>query len=79
MDFGWSEEQTQLRDTIADFARTELNDGLLEREPRGEFNRDGWRRCAEMGVHGLPVPAEYGGMGLDALTTMGVLESLGYG
>jgi len=79
MDFGWSEEQTQLRDTIADFARAELNDGLLEREPRGEFNRDGWRRCAEMGVHGLPVPAEYGGMGLDALTTMGVLESLGYG
>ena len=79
MEFGWSEEQTQLRDTIADFARSELNDGLLDREARGEFNRAGWRRCAEMGVHGLPVPAEYGGMGLDALTTMGVLESLGYG
>src|SRR5262245_19023590 len=79
MDFAWSEEQTQLRDTIAEFARTELNDGVMEREARGEFNREGWRRCAEMGVHGLPVPAEYGGMGLDALTTMAVLESLGYG
>jgi L-prolyl-PCP dehydrogenase len=79
MDFGWSEEQTLLRDTIADFARAELNDGLLEREARGEFNRGGWGRCAAMGVHGLPVPVEYGGMGLDALTTMGVLESLGYG
>ena len=79
MDFGWSDEQALLRDTIAAFARDELNDGLIEREARGEFNRAGWRRCAEMGVHGLPVPTEYGGMGLDALTTMGVLESLGYG
>jgi len=79
MDFGWSDEQTLLRETIANFARAELNDGLMEREARGEFNRDGWKRCAEMGVHGLPVPTEYGGMGLDALTTMGVLESLGYG
>jgi hypothetical protein len=79
MDLGWSEEQAHLRDTIAEFARAELNDGLIEREARGEFNRDGWRRCAEMGVHGLPVPEAYGGMGLDALTTMGVLESLGYG
>ena len=32
-----------------------------------------------MGVHGLPVPVEYGGLGMDALTTVGVLESLGYG
>jgi alkylation response protein AidB-like acyl-CoA dehydrogenase len=32
-----------------------------------------------MGVHGLPVPVAYGGMGMDALTTVGVLESLGYG
>ena len=79
MDFGWSDEQTLLRQSMAEFAAAELNAGLAEREPRGEFNRDGWRKCAEMGVHGLPVPREYGGMGLDALTTMGVLESLGYG
>lgn len=79
MDFAWSDEQTQLRESVTEFARAELNTGLAEREPRGEFNRAGWRQCAEMGVHGLPVPKEYGGMGLDALTTMGVLESLGYG
>jgi alkylation response protein AidB-like acyl-CoA dehydrogenase len=79
MDLGWTEEQAQLRATMVEFARAELNDGLMEREARGEFHREGWRRCAQMGVHGLPVPAEYGGMGLDALTTMGVLESLGEG
>lgn len=79
MDFSWSEEQAQLRDSIAKFAREELNDGLIERDAKGEFNREGWAKCAVMGVHGLPVPVEYGGLGMDALTTVGVLESLGYG
>jgi alkylation response protein AidB-like acyl-CoA dehydrogenase len=79
MDFSWSEEQTQLRESIAKFAREELNEGLIERDQKNEFNREGWKKCAAMGVHGLPVPVEYGGMGMDALTTVGVLESLGYG
>jgi alkylation response protein AidB-like acyl-CoA dehydrogenase len=79
MDFGWSEEQALMREAIVKFARAELNEGYAEREKRGEFNREGWRKCAEMGIHGLPVPEQYGGTGRDALTTMGVLESLGYG
>ena len=79
MDFSWSDEQTQLRDSVEKFAREELNDGLIERDEKGEFNREGWDKCAGMGIHGLPVPVEYGGMGMDALTTVGVLESLGYG
>jgi L-prolyl-PCP dehydrogenase len=79
MDLSWSDEQTQLRESIATFAREELNEGIIERDQKGEFNREGWKKCAAMGVHGLPVPVEYGGMGMDALTTVGVLESLGYG
>jgi alkylation response protein AidB-like acyl-CoA dehydrogenase len=79
MDFQWTEEQAHLREMIKRFASETLNEDYPEREKRGEFNRDGWKRCAEMGVHGLPVPEEFGGMGLDALTTMGVLEALGEG
>ena len=79
MDFGWSEEQTQLKQAIVDLARKELNDGLLERDKHAEFNLDGWKKLAAFGIHGLPIPVEYGGMGTDALTTVGVLESLGYG
>jgi alkylation response protein AidB-like acyl-CoA dehydrogenase len=79
MDFAWSEEQTSLREAVVKFAREELNEGYAEREKRGEFNREGWKRCAEMGIHRLPVPEEYGGSSRDALTTVGVLESLGYG
>ena len=79
MDFAWSDEQARLRETIGNFAKSELNEGYAEREKNGEFNHEGWKKCADMGVHGLPVPEEYGGMGLDALTAMGVLERLGYG
>ncbi|WP_246215983.1 acyl-CoA dehydrogenase family protein [Microvirga makkahensis] len=69
----------QLREAVKSFARDELNVGLKERDKRGEFSRDGWLKCAKFGIHGLPVPADYGGMGADPLTTVGVLENLGYG
>lgn len=79
MDFSWSEEQNELRRTIVKFAREELNEGLLERDRDGIFNHEGWKKCATMGIHGLPMPVEYGGLGLDPLSTVGALEGLGYG
>ena len=79
MEFAWSEEQTQFRQAASSFARRELNEGLQERDRNGEFNRAGWKKCAEFGIQGLPIPKEYGGMGADPLTTVGILESLGYG
>lgn len=79
MDFSWSEEQAQFRQAAADFGRKELNDGLTERDRNGEFNCAGWNKCAKFGIQGLPIPKEFGGMGADPLTTVGVLEALGQG
>ncbi len=79
MDFSWSEEQRRLREAATALGREKLNDDLVERDRRGEFNREGWSQLARFGIQGLPVPATHGGMGLDALTTVGVLEALGYG
>lgn len=79
MDFSWSPEQAEMRRESVDLARRHLNANLRERDARGEFNRDGWRRCAEFGLLGLPMPEEYGGTNAGALTTVGVLERLGYG
>ena len=79
MDFSWSDEQAARRKAIVEFARSELNEGYAEREKQSEFNLEGWKSCAEMGIHALPVPEEYGGTATDALTTVGLLESLGYG
>jgi hypothetical protein len=79
VDFAWSEEQGELRSAIVKFAQNELNQGLVEREQREQFNRDGWNGCARLGIHGLPIPREYGGLGADGLTTVCALEGLGYG
>ncbi|MEH6593013.1 MAG: acyl-CoA dehydrogenase family protein [Halioglobus sp.] len=79
MNFTLSEEQTILRDAIIKFAQGELNDDIQDRDRQHKFSRDLWEKCAAMGLQGLPVPAEYGGSGVDPLTAAIALEALGYG
>jgi alkylation response protein AidB-like acyl-CoA dehydrogenase len=40
---------------------------------------ENWKKCAELGILGLPIPEEYGGLDEDIITTMLVMEGLGYG
>lgn len=79
MDFEWNEQQIEWREAAEKMAKGTLNDGLAERERDSIFNRQGWTQCAEFGIQGLPIPEEYGGSGTDPLTTVSVLERLGYG
>lgn len=79
MDFRLTEEQQALRAAVLDFAQKELNDDVVDREREGQFSRALWQKCADFGLLGLPMPAEYGGAGSDILTTMLALEGLGYG
>jgi len=79
MDFGYSDEQKALRDTIIQFAQRELNKDMIERDREQHFPMDLWRKCGEMRLQGLAVPEEYGGLGLDGLSTAIALEALGYG
>jgi alkylation response protein AidB-like acyl-CoA dehydrogenase len=77
MDLSWNDEQIGLRDAVRAFATRELGGDVAARDASGEFPRDLWRRCGEFGLIGLPIPAEYGGQGADALTTLLALETLG--
>lgn len=79
MDFSFTEEQIAFRDTIIRFARDILNPGAGERDRDQCFSRELWKRCGEIGLPGLPVPEQYGGAGLDPLSTALSLEALGYG
>jgi alkylation response protein AidB-like acyl-CoA dehydrogenase len=79
MDFELTDDQRSLRASIVEFARRELNDDVLERDKEGSFSRAAWRKCADLGILGLPVPEEYGGSGADPSTTLVALEALGYG
>ena len=64
MDLALSDQQQQLQDAAIEFARAELNDDVIRRDREEVFSREGWQACARFGVLGLPVPSEYGGMGL---------------
>jgi len=79
MDFSWTDEQLRYKEAVIEFARRELNDGLVERDHEGEFSKANWHKCARFGILGLPIPEEYGGAGEDILTTMLTMEGLGYG
>lgn len=79
MDFSLSAEQRELKDGAAAFARGTLNQDLSARERDNEFSREAWHACARFGIQGLPIPAELGGGGADILTTVLVMEGLGYG
>jgi alkylation response protein AidB-like acyl-CoA dehydrogenase len=79
MDFSWTKEQLALRQSVISFAKRELNHDLIEKDRNSEFPREAWKRCAEFGIQGMPIPKEYGGGGADLLTTVCALEALGYG
>jgi alkylation response protein AidB-like acyl-CoA dehydrogenase len=78
MDFAWTEEQQRFREELIRFGRRELNEDLVRRDADEEFPREAWKRCAALGIQGLPVPEEYGGGGADPLTIVAALEALGY-
>src|SRR5947207_14588732 len=79
MDFAWSDQQRELLDAVGRFASYQLNHDVIENGRDGVSNHDAWRKCVEFGIQDLAVPTEYGGLGMDPLTTVGVLERLGYG
>lgn len=78
MDFSLTEDQQQLQDAVIEFARNELNYDMIEADRESAFSREAWQKCADFGILGLPIPEEYGGGGSDLMTTMAVMEGLGY-
>jgi hypothetical protein len=79
MNFSWSPEQIALRDATIAFARRSLQDDVVARDRDAAFSLELWKRCADFGIQGLPIPETYGGGGHDILTTVLALEALGYG
>lgn len=79
MDFSLTSEQETMRREIVRFARERLNGDLVARDREQGFSRELWQECAHMGLTGLPVAEQYGGSGLDPLSTALALEAFGYG
>jgi len=71
------EEHEELRKTVEEFARDVVAPVIGDLYERGEFPYDIVARMGKMGLFGLPVPEEYGGMGGDYFAVCLALEELG--
>ncbi len=79
MDFAWTPTQREFYDGVLRFARETLNHDVVKRDRDHAFAAAEWRLCGDFGLLGLCIPSEYGGMGLDHLSTALALEALGRG
>lgn len=70
-------EYQDLRDTVADFARTVVAPVSAKHDAEHSFPYEIVAKMGEMGLFGLPFPEEYGGMGGDYFALSLVLEELG--
>ena len=65
MEFTLTEEQRQIRDTVAEFVDEEVVPRAAEIDETDEFPADLIDEMAELGLMGMPFPVEYEGAGLD--------------
>jgi alkylation response protein AidB-like acyl-CoA dehydrogenase len=70
-------EYQDLRDTVAEFARTVVAPVSAKHDEEHSFPYEVIAKMGEMGLFGLPFPEEYGGMGGDFFALTLALEELG--
>ncbi|MFE7812245.1 acyl-CoA dehydrogenase family protein [Streptomyces sp. NPDC057433] len=76
MTFTWNDSHADLFEDLKTLG-SELQEGIAERDRSGTFHHEGWKRYAELGVHGLLLPSEYGGSGYDPPRYAQIMEELG--
>ncbi|MFP6627018.1 MAG: acyl-CoA dehydrogenase family protein [Deltaproteobacteria bacterium] len=77
--FTLSPEQEQLRKTARDFTRKEIIPLASHYDEAEEFPAQIMRKAWEVGLINFEIPEEYGGLGLNILDSILVLEELNYG
>jgi len=72
----WTDEHAQLRQTIRDYAEKQLAPHAEEWDKAGAFPREVFHDLADLGVLGIRMPEEIGGLGLDWWYTVAFIEGL---
>ncbi len=68
MDFELSAEQRLFRDTVRAFAEAEIRPVAAEMEASGEYPERIVGKMRQLGLFGLTIPEEFGGMAADLLS-----------
>jgi butyryl-CoA dehydrogenase len=73
------ELREQMLDTVRRFVAREVIPVANELEQADEYPTAIIEQMKELGLFGIPIPEQYGGLGLDLQTYVGVVEHLAYG
>jgi len=76
MDFRLSEEQEMLKKTVRNFAEKEILPVRQALDEKEEFSYEITQKMFDLGFFGIVIPEEYGGMGMDYLSYILVVEEL---
>ena len=79
MDFELSEEQQMFRDVLRQFVDTEIKPVARDMEQSGEYPHEIVAKMAEMGLFGITVGSEYGGLDLGTVSMSLVFEEISMG
>ena len=79
MDFTLTTEQQMIRDLCRNFTKNEILPIAEEMDHTGQFPYDVWKKMGDLGIVGIPIPEEFGGGGMDWLSTMIAIEEISRG
>ena len=74
-----TEEQRLIRETARAFAADRITPFAAEWEQAGAFSPELFREMGELGLMGMTVPEEWGGVGADYISYAMALEEISYG
>lgn len=77
MDFDLSQEQKMIQETIRKFAKEEIAPAARENDKKARFPKEIFKKLADLGFMGTPIPEEYGGAGFDYISHAIVAEEIG--
>lgn len=79
MDFELTDEQQMFQDVLRSFVSEHINPVAREYEREGRYPVEIVARMAEMGLFGITVPDDFGGLGLDTVSMSLVFEEISKG
>src|ERR671921_879837 len=74
--FDLGETAEAIRETVRDFAQDKIAPRAEEIDRKNEFPRDLWPQMGELGLHGITVEEEWGGLGLGYLEHVIAVEEV---
>ena len=76
LDYQLGEDINALRETVQAFAAAEIAPRAAELDHTDQFPMDLWQKMGDLGLHGITVPEQYGGVDMGYVAHMVAMEEI---